>query len=55
MDMDGENDDSDVGLVNKVKPGKKLVELVTGNAQERDINDKISSILKTQRDMHVHG
>ena len=38
MDIDEENDDSDVVLVNEVKPRKKLVERVTGDAEEKDIN-----------------
>ena len=38
MDMDKENDDSDVVLVSEVKPMKKLVKRVTGDAEENDIN-----------------
>ena len=53
MDMDEENDVLDVVLVEEVKSRKKLVKRVMGDAEERDINDKISSILKTQRRMHV--
>ena len=55
MDINEENDDSDVILVEEVKQRKKLVEWVTGDAEEGGINDKISSILKTQRKTHVRG
>ena len=40
MDMDEENDVLDVILVEKAKQRKKLVKRVTGDAEERDINDK---------------
>ena len=46
MDMDDDNDDSDVILV-EVKPRKKFVKRVMGDAEEGDINGKTSSILKT--------
>ena len=49
MDMDEENN---VVLLKEVKP-KKLVKWVMGNAEERDINGKTSSIPKTQRETHV--
>ena len=55
MDMDDENDDSDVVLLEEIKPRKKLFKPVTGDTEEGDINDKISSILKTQRGTHVRG
>ena len=41
MDMDDENDDSDVILV-EVKPRKKFVKRVMGDAEEGDINGKTS-------------
>ena len=34
VEMDGENDDSDVVLVEEVKPKKKLVERVMGDTEE---------------------
>ena len=43
MDMDEENDDSDVVLVNEVKPRKKLVKRVTGDTEEGDINGKLQA------------
>ena len=49
MDKHEENDDSDVVLVEEVKPKKKLVKRVTGDAEEEDINGKTSSILKTTK------
>ena len=49
MDIDEENDDSNVVLLKEVKPRRKLVKRVTGDAKERDINDKTSSILKTTK------
>ena len=55
MDMDEENDDSDVVLVEEVKPRKKHFKPVTGDTEEGDIKNKISSILKTQRGTHVRG
>ena len=54
MDMDEEKDDSDVVLLEEVKPRKKLVKRVMGDAEEGDINGKTSSILKTAKgDAHV--
>ena len=53
MDMGEENDDSDVVLVEDVKQRKKLVERATGDAEEKDINDKTSSILENTNGMHV--
>ena len=53
MDMEEENDDSDVVLVEEVKLRKKLVERVTGDAEEKAINDKTSSILENTNGMHV--
>ena len=53
MDMGEENDILDVVLVEEIKLRKKLVERVTGDAEERDINDKTSSILKNTKGMHV--
>ena len=49
MDMDEENNDLDVVLLEEVKPRKKLVERVMGDAEEGDINGKTSSILKTTK------
>ena len=45
--MDEEKDDSDVVLLEEVKPRKKLVKRVMGDAEEGDINGETSSILKT--------
>ena len=47
MDMDEEN--SNVARLEEVKPRKKLVERVMGDAEEGDINGKTSSILKTTK------
>ena len=49
MDEDEEQDDSDVALLEEVKPRKKLVKRVTGDAEEGNINGKTSSILKTTK------
>ena len=49
MDMGEENVDSDVVLTENVKPRKKLVKRVTGDAEERDIKGKTPSILKTRK------
>ena len=46
--MDEENDNSNVVLL-EVKPRKKLVKRVMGDAEERDINGKTSSIVKTAK------
>ena len=43
MDKDEENDNSDVVLVEEVKLRKKLVERVTGDEEEGDINDKFQA------------
>ena len=48
MDMDEENDNSNVVLL-EVKPRKKLVKQVMGDAEERDVNGETSSILKTTK------
>ena len=48
-DMDEENNDSDVVLLKEVKPRKKLVKWVMGDADLRDINGKTSSIVKTAK------
>ena len=53
--MHEEKDDSDVVLLEEVKPRKKLVKRVTGDAEEGDINGKTSSILKTTKETHVRG
>ena len=48
MDMDEESDDSNVVLL-EVKPRKKRVKRVMGDAEEGDINGKTSNILKTTK------
>ena len=49
IDMDEENDDSNVVLVNEVKPRKKLVKRVTRDGKEGNTNGKTSSIVKTAK------
>ena len=54
MDINEENDDSDVILVEEVKQRKKVIKRVMGDVEEGDINGEISSILKTTKgDAHA--
>ena len=54
MDME-ENDDSDVVLVNEVKPRKKLVEWVTGDPRRGISMVKLQASRGQQRGTHVRG